>query len=67
LAKPASSATAAFVAVAVHVKPLRESKSSEGMLLVTFLDRGQNTRAQGAGAPPREAMDEAALVHQLDL
>jgi hypothetical protein len=55
------------VAVAVHVKPLRESKSSEGMLLVTFLDRGQNTRAQGAGAPPREAMDESALVHQLDL
>lgn len=56
-----------FVVVDVHVKLLPKSRSSEGMLLVTFLERGQSARAQGAGAPPREAMDESALVHQLDL
>jgi len=56
-----------FVPVEVRIKPLLESPSTEGLLLVTFLERAEHTRSQTGKPLSDEGFDHASLVQQLDL
>jgi len=56
-----------FVPVEVHVKPLRESDSTAGLLLVTFADRPQVAGAEAGATRSGVTIDESSLVQQLDL